>query len=148
MLPATSSPAAATSAHRPAPAPCKNCGRCTPAPYLHSFTAALDQCKNQSWRNDNSGWIVTPTSTEEGAQALAGAAFCSGDCLYSYLFSRDYLSSKAQDSALHFFKRQQQPPPSAARAFPRDLGGVAGGGGGGAFRSDPTSLGSSGDDVL
>ena len=42
---------------------CKNCGRFSAAPYLHSFSAALDQTKNQTYQNNN-GWIVTPTSCD------------------------------------------------------------------------------------
>ena len=84
---------------------CKNCLRFTAAPYLHSFSASLDQCKNQSWQTSNNGWIVTPTSTEGGTAALADSAFCSGDCLFSFLFSRDLISNQRPDDALHFFKR-------------------------------------------
>ena len=65
---------------------CKNCHLHTPAPYLHSFSTPLDQCKNQSWQTSNNGWIVTPTSSAGGTAALADSAFCSGDCLFSYLF--------------------------------------------------------------
>ena len=84
---------------------CKNCHLHTPAPYLHSFSTPLDQCKNQSWQTSNNGWIVTPTSSAGGTAALADSAFCSGDCLFSYLFSHDLLSSQKEDDALHFFKR-------------------------------------------
>ena len=84
---------------------CKNCLRFTAAPYLHSFSASLDQCKNQSWQTSNNGWIVTPTSSEGGTAALAESAFCSGDCLFSYLFSHDLISNQRPDEALHFFKR-------------------------------------------
>ena len=84
---------------------CKNCHLHTPAPYLHSFSTPLDQCKNQSWQTSNNGWIVTPTSSAGGMAALADSAFCSGDCLFSYLFSHDLLSSQKEDDALHFFKR-------------------------------------------
>ena len=86
---------------------CKNCRRYSPVPYVHSFSASLDQCKNQSWHTSNPGWIVTPTSSEAGTAAVSNAAFCSGECLYSFLFSRDLLSSKSMeaDAALHFFKR-------------------------------------------
>ena len=84
---------------------CKNCRRFTAAPYLHSFSTALDQCKNQSWQTSSNGWIVTPTSAEGGTEAVAESAFCSGDCLFSYLFSRDLLSNQKADDALHFFKR-------------------------------------------
>ena len=38
-------------------------------------------------------------------QALAGAAFCSSDCLYSFIFAHELLSSKIPDAALHFFRR-------------------------------------------
>ena len=38
-------------------------------------------------------------------QALAGAAFCSSDCLYSFIFAHELLSSKVPDAALHFFRR-------------------------------------------
>ena len=96
---------------------CKNCGRFTAVPYLHSFSASLEQCKNQSWHSTNAGWIVTPTSSEAGTQAVSNAAFCSGECLYSYLFSRDLLSNKSADAALHFFKRvdaQRHPPRTGA----------------------------------
>lgn len=84
---------------------CKNCQLHTPAPYLHSFSTPLDQCKNQSWQTSNNGWIVTPTSSAGGTAAMAESAFCSGDCLFSYLFSHDLLSSQKADDALHFFKR-------------------------------------------
>ena len=84
---------------------CKNCMLHTPAPYLHSFSTPLDQCKNQSWQTSNNGWIVTPTSSAGGTAAMAESAFCSGDCLFSYLFSHDLLSSQKADDALHFFKR-------------------------------------------
>ena len=96
--------AAGPSAEKELPS-CKNCLRFTAAPYLHSFSASLDQCKNQSWQTANNGWIVTPTSTEGGTQAVAESAFCSGDCLFSYLFSNDLLSNQRADVALHFFKR-------------------------------------------
>ena len=82
---------------------CKNCHRFAATPYLHSFSAALDQCKNQSWQ-PGSGWIVTPT-TAQGTEAISGATFCSGDCLYSYIFSHELLSNKEHDAVLHFFKR-------------------------------------------
>ena len=84
---------------------CKNCQLFTAAPYLHSFSTPLDQCKNQSWQTSNNGWIVTPTSSAGGTAAMAESAFCSGDCLFSYLFSHDLLSSQKADDALHFFKR-------------------------------------------
>ena len=84
---------------------CKNCQRFTAAPYLHSFSTPLDQCKNQSWQTSNNGWIVTPTSSAGGTAAMAESAFCSGDCLFSYLFSHDLLSNQKADDALHFFKR-------------------------------------------
>ena len=84
---------------------CKNCRRYSPVPYVHSFSASLDQCKNQSWHTANAGWIVTPTSSEAGTAAVSNACFCSGECLYSFLFSRDLLSNKSADAALHFFKR-------------------------------------------
>ena len=84
---------------------CKNCHRFNPAPYQHSFSASLDQTKNQSWHASNSGWIVTPTSSEIGTAAVSNAAFCSGECLYSFLFSQELLSNKTPDAALHFFKR-------------------------------------------
>ena len=84
---------------------CKNCQRFTAAPYLHSFSTPLDQCKNQSWQTNNNGWIVTPTSSASGTATMADAAFCSGDCLFSYLFSHDLLSNQKADDALHFFKR-------------------------------------------
>ncbi|KAL3923223.1 MAG: hypothetical protein SGPRY_004290 [Prymnesium sp.] len=84
---------------------CMNCGRFTPVPYVHSFSASLDQCKNQTWHTENAGWIVTPTSSESGTEAVANTAFCTGECLYSFLFSRDLLSNKSADAALHFFKR-------------------------------------------
>tara|TARA_B110001452_G_scaffold174275_1_gene146082 strand:- start:1848 stop:2336 length:489 start_codon:yes stop_codon:yes gene_type:complete len=115
---------------------CKNCLRFTAAPYLHSFSASLDQCKNQSWQTSNNGWIVTPTSSEGGTAALAESAFCSGDCLFSYLFSHDLISNQRPDEALHFFKRVdtsrpdvrpadgrrssvvQSPPPLGAQTSP------------------------------
>ena len=98
----TSGPSADKEKELPA---CKNCHLHTPAPYLHSFSTPLDQCKNQSWQTSSNGWIVTPTSAEGGTEAVAESAFCSGDCLFSYLFSRDLLSNQKADDALHFFKR-------------------------------------------
>ena len=71
----TSAPAAAKG-----PATCKNCKRFTPIPFKHSFSAALEQTKNQSWQT-NGAWIVTPTSSHSGV--LANTTFCSGDCLFS-----------------------------------------------------------------
>ena len=102
--------AAAASAASPPPArqpaeraellpACKNCGRFSAAPYLHSFSAALDQTKNQTYQNNN-GWIVTPTSCDATTAGVAGAAFCSGDCLYSYLFAHDFMTNKTADVAL------------------------------------------------
>ena len=58
---------------------CKNCHRFTPMPFKHSFSAALDQTKNQSWQTAH-GWIVTPTSSH--TPSLASTIFCSGDCLF------------------------------------------------------------------
>ncbi|KAL1519746.1 hypothetical protein AB1Y20_023254 [Prymnesium parvum] len=92
---------------------CKNCARFTPVPYVHSFSASLEQCKNQTWHTENAGWIVTPTSSELGTEAVANSSFCSGECLYSFLFSNELLSNKCADAALHFFKRvdaQRHPP--------------------------------------
>ena len=82
-------------------ATCLNCRRYTPAPFKHSFSTELEQTKNQSWQPPNTGWIVTPTSTL--APGLKGTTFCSGDCLFSYLFSHNLLSAKEPDLALHFF---------------------------------------------
>ena len=59
--------------------PCLNCQRFTPMPFKHSFVAALDQTKNQSWQNSHA-WIVTPTSSH--SPPLTGTVFCSGDCLF------------------------------------------------------------------
>ena len=42
------------------------------------------QCKNQSWQT--AGWIVTPTSAENASEVLQKAVFCSGDCLYRFVF--------------------------------------------------------------
>jgi hypothetical protein len=85
---------------------CKNCKRFTPMPFKHSFSTELEQTKNQSWRTHNTSWIVTPTASL--APALSGTTFCSGDCLFSYLFSHDLLSNKNPDQALHFFKRTDE----------------------------------------
>ena len=82
---------------------CHNCHRFNATPYVHSFSAALNQTKNQSWQ-PGSGWLVTPT-TARGTDEIAGSTFCSGDCLYSYIFSHELLSSKEHDAVLHFFKR-------------------------------------------
>ena len=118
--------AAAASAASPPPArqpaeraellpACKNCGRFSAAPYLHSFSAALDQTKNQTYQNNN-GWIVTPTSCDATTAGVAGAAFCSGDCLYSYLFAHDFMTNKTADVALHFFKKVDAFRPSGEKA--------------------------------
>jgi len=118
--------AAAASAASPPPArqpaeraellpACKNCGRFSAAPYLHSFSAALDQTKNQTYQNSN-GWIVTPTSCDATTAGVAGAAFCSGDCLYSYLFAHDFMTNKTADVALHFFKKVDAFRPSGEKA--------------------------------
>ena len=40
--------------------------------------------------------------------ALTGTVFCSGDCLFSFLFSKELLSSRNPDQALHFFKRTDE----------------------------------------
>ena len=86
---------------------CKNCSRLTTHPYVHSFTADLERCKNRAWVGSGgaSGWIVAPSSGEGASAELEGASFCSGDCLYSLLFSRGLLSPKLEDRALHFFRR-------------------------------------------
>ena len=94
---------------------CKNCLRFSAAPYLHSFSAALDQTKNQTYQNNN-GWIVTPTSCDATTAGVAGAAFCSGDCLYSYLFAHDFMTNKTADVALHFFKKVDAFRPSGEKA--------------------------------
>ena len=90
---------------------CKNCNRWDATPFKHSFTAALDQTKNQSWQTAH-GWIVTPTSAY--TPSLADTVFCSGDCLFSYLFNHDLLSNKTPDVALHFFKRTDEQRPYLA----------------------------------
>lgn len=77
-------------------------------PFKHSFVAALDQTKNQSWQISHA-WIVTPTSSH--SPPLNGTVFCSGDCLFSYLFRHDLLSNKSPDVALHFFKRSDEQRP-------------------------------------
>lgn len=85
------------------PAVCTCCKRFTSMPFKHSFCASLEQTKNQSWQTKPS-WIVTPTSSL--TPSLAGTTFCSGDCLFSYLFSQGLLSNdRTPDVALHFFKR-------------------------------------------
>jgi len=115
---------------------CKNCKRCTSRPLQHSFTASLDQSKNRSWvGSGEGGWVVAPSSHEHAAAELDGSAFCSGDCLYSFLFSRvrrplrpmrrpradasrvpppllgqDLLASTRPDTALHFFRRHDMLP--------------------------------------
>lgn len=85
---------------------CKNCNRFTAMPFKHSFSTALEQTKNQSWQTSNGSWMVTPTS--KITPVLANTTFCSGDCLFSYLFSHDLLSNKTPDLALHFFKRSDE----------------------------------------
>ena len=94
------------SAGAPPAGACKNCARFSPTPFKHSFCAALDQCKNQSFATPNAGWIVTPTSRT--SETLTDAIFCSGDCLFSYLFTHELLSNKAPDTSLHFFKRSDE----------------------------------------
>lgn len=101
---------------------CHNCGRFYATQFKHSFSASLDQTKNQAWQTRDSSWIVTPTSAH--TPSLANTMFCTGDCLYSYLFSNELLSTDLRpDVALHFFKRtdcQRQylasPPPAAPNA--------------------------------
>ena len=78
------------------------------------FSAALDQTKNQTYQNNN-GWIVTPTSCDATTAGAAGAAFCSGDCLYSYL-AHDFMTNKTADVALHFFKKVDAFRPSGEKA--------------------------------
>ena len=85
---------------------CHNCKRFTPVPFKHSFSTALEQTKNQSWKTHNSSWMVTPTASL--TPALANTVFCSGDCLFSFLFSNELLSSRSPDLALHFFKRTDE----------------------------------------
>jgi hypothetical protein len=82
---------------------CHNCRRFNATPYVHSFSTPLNQTKNQSWQ-PGSGWLVTPT-TARGTDVIPGSTFCSGDCLYSYIFSHELLSNKEDDAVLHFFKR-------------------------------------------
>ncbi len=93
---------------------CKNCNRFAPTPFRHSFCAALDQCKNQVWQSPGNGWIVTPTSVPEGQQALAGAAFCSGDCLFRRAPTPRALSCRRQPAAplLHPLLTPPAPPRS------------------------------------
>ena len=105
---------------------CKNCHRFTPMPFKHSFSTELGQTKNQSWHTDNSSWIVTPTAAV--APALIGATFCSGDCLYSYLFSHELLSTRSPDVSLHFFKRTDEQRQWLASTLLREQGGGDGGG--------------------
>ena len=86
---------------------CCCCKRFTSMPFKHSFSAPLEQTKNQSWNTRNGSWIVTPTVTD--AASLANTSFCSGDCLFSYLFAHDMLSNDTvPDTALHFFKRTDE----------------------------------------
>ena len=87
-------------------AACHNCRRFTPVPFKHSFSTALEQTKNQSFAPQNSSWMVTPTASL--TPALTGTVFCSGDCLFSFLFSKELLSSRNPDQALHFFKRTDE----------------------------------------
>ena len=90
-------------------APCQNCLRFTPMPFKHSFSAMLEHTKNQSWQNSSQSWLVTPTSTM--TPSLSDTVFCSGDCLFSYLFRHELLSNKSPDVALHFFKRADEQRP-------------------------------------
>ena len=100
---------------------CKNCERFTAAPYLHSFAASLKQCKNQAFQTSK-GWIVTPTSAD-ATELLANVAFCSGNCLYSFMFSNELISNRDVDTTLHFFKRGV---PSASEVMsPRQRGAPA-----------------------
>jgi hypothetical protein len=90
-------------------APCQNCMRFTPMPFKHSFSAMLEHTKNQSWQNSSQSWLVTPTSSM--TPSLSDTVFCSGDCLFSYLFRHELLSNKSPDIALHFFKRADEQRP-------------------------------------
>ena len=58
---------------------------------------------------------MTPTSCDATTAGVAGAAFCSGDCLYSYLFAHDFMTNKTADVALHFFKKVDAFRPSGGR---------------------------------
>ena len=84
---------------------CKNCERYAANAYHHSFAAPLDQCKNRAWNANESMWIVAPTTAKNAKLEIQNSNFCSGDCLYSFLFSNDLLRSSEPDSELHFFKR-------------------------------------------
>ena len=59
---------------------------------------------------------MTPTSCDATTAGVAGAAFCSGDCLYSYLFAHDFMTNKTADVALHFFKKVDAFRPSGEKA--------------------------------
>jgi hypothetical protein len=97
---------------------CKNCGRCTSRPLRHSFTAPLDQSKNRSWVGSGEGsWVVAPSSSEHAPTELGGSSFCSGDCLYSFLFSQ--VRSRLQRLPLR--------PPARPQPQARDVLGVAAG---------------------
>ena len=105
---------------------CKNCTRCTAHPLKHSFSAPLDKCKNRAWVGSGEGsWVVAPSSSERAAAELDGAAFCSGDCLFSYLFTKDLLNPKELDTALHFFRRFDSLPTAARGSASAVLGSAA-----------------------
>ena len=63
---------------------------------------------------------------EGGTEAVAESAFCSGDCLFSYLFSRDLLSNQKADDALHFFKRVDTAASNFEPPLPRQSQGSEG----------------------
>jgi len=70
---------------------------------------------------------VTPATAEHATQLLAQSTFCSGDCLYSFLFSNELLSNEKPDVALHFFKRTGDSlRPADEGGIRRTMNGVSG----------------------
>ena len=92
----------------PRMATCTNCKRYCPMTFNYSFSSELEQTKNQAFHTSNQSWIVTPSSSRSAPSILNQSSFCSGDCLFSFLFSHELLSSRSPDVALHFFKRTDE----------------------------------------